>query len=104
MEYYRYAGLALDPIHVGTGEFQLGRVDNLIVREPGTQVPKIPGSSIAGVARAYAAMNKDAPNGKEFGTRYLYRKGKDTKSCAGKGGDSGDDHCGERDCPVCVAF
>ena len=51
------AGLALDPIHIGTGEFRLGRVDNTIVREPGSNLPKIPGSSIAGVARAYVAMN-----------------------------------------------
>ena len=91
-----YAGLALDPIHVGTGEFQLGRVDNLIVREPGSRIPKIPGTSIAGVARAYAAMNVG---------KYLYTdESNKTRSCAGKGGNDGSDHCGKSDCPVCVAF
>jgi len=53
---FRTVGLAVDPIHVGTGGARLGRVDNTIVRDPVTQVPKIPGSSLAGVHRAYAAM------------------------------------------------
>lgn len=103
LHYKRYAGLALDPIHVGTGEFQLGRVDNLIVREPGSRIPKIPGTSIAGVTRAYAAMREAAPDGVP-GSRYLYGEGTDLKSCAGKGGPNGDDHCGQPSCPICVAF
>src|SRR5690606_28434096 len=53
---FRTVGLAIDPIHVGTGGARLGRVDNTIVRDPATQIPKIPGSSLAGVYRAYAAM------------------------------------------------
>lgn len=81
----RYYGLALDPIHVGTGGYRLGRVDLSIVREPGDNLPKIPGSSISGVARAYTAMQTE-------------------RLCAGKGGDSGEDHCGQPDCPVCVSF
>jgi len=44
---------ALDPIHVGAGGYRLGRVDNTIVRDPATDVPKIPGTSIAGVVRAF---------------------------------------------------
>jgi len=36
----RYYVIALDPIHVGTGGYRLGRVDNSIVREPGTNLPK----------------------------------------------------------------
>lgn len=55
-EMKRYYAWTLDPIHVGTGGYRLGRVDNTIIREPGTFVPKLPGSSIAGVSRAYAAM------------------------------------------------
>jgi len=50
-------GLAVDPIHVGSGGARLGRVDNAIVRDPVTLVPKIPGSSLAGVYRAYVAMD-----------------------------------------------
>ena len=53
---FRTLGLAIDPIHIGTGGARLGRVDNTIVRDPVTRIPKIPGSSLAGVHRAYAAM------------------------------------------------
>ncbi len=44
---------ALDPIHIGAGGYRLGRVDNTIVRDPATDVPKVPGTSIAGVVRAF---------------------------------------------------
>ncbi|MBX3183952.1 MAG: type III-B CRISPR module RAMP protein Cmr4 [Polyangiaceae bacterium] len=53
---FHTVGLAIDPIHIGTGGARLGRVDNTIVRDPVTRIPKIPGSSLAGVHRAYAAM------------------------------------------------
>lgn len=53
---FRTVGFAVDPIHIGTGGARLGRVDNTIVRDPVTRIPKIPGSSLAGVHRAYAAM------------------------------------------------
>lgn len=88
----KYFALALDPIHVGTGGMRLGRVDLSIVREPGTNLPKIPGTSIAGACRTYAAMQvKD-----KF------------PRCAGQGqpdtarGYQG--HCGQPDCPICVTF
>lgn len=55
-ECFKHVGLALDPIHVGTGGARLGRVDLSIVRDPVTKIPKIPGSSLAGVHRAYVAM------------------------------------------------
>jgi CRISPR-associated protein Cmr4 len=48
-----YYALAVDPLHIGTGGYRLGRVDNTIVREPGTGIPKVPGSSISGVCRNY---------------------------------------------------
>jgi CRISPR-associated protein Cmr4 len=85
-----YYALTLDPVHVGTGGYRLGRVDNAIVREPGTNLPKIPGTSISGVARSNTAM----------------QTGKFPR-CAGKGKEEGEDvqqHCGEKNCPVCVAF
>jgi len=90
----RYYALALDPIHVGTGGYHLGRVDMSIVREPGTNLPKIPGTSISGACRTYAAMRHN-------------NKGK-WPHCAGQGqqdqttGAKG--HCGSRDCPICVTF
>ena len=52
----RYLLMTLDPVHIGTGGYRLGRVDNSIVRELGTRVPKIPGTSLHGAARSYAAQ------------------------------------------------
>jgi len=77
----RHFLLTLDPVHVGTGGNRLGRVDNSIVREPGTRLPKIPGTSLSGAVRQYAA--------------YRYNKIK----CAGQS-----DHCGKADCPICYTF
>jgi CRISPR-associated protein Cmr4 len=84
------AGMALDPIHVGTGGSRLGRVDNTIVRDPVTRIPKIPGSSLAGVVRAYTAMAK-----------------KKYPDCAGLGQPERDGrggHCGQPGCSVCAVF
>ena len=89
-ESFTFFGMALDPIHVSTGGTRLGRVDNTIVRDPVTNIPKIPGSSLAGVMRAYTAMAKG---------KY--------PECAGLGqpeaGATGS-HCGQADCPVCTVF
>jgi len=83
-----YDAIALDPIHVGAGGARLERVDLPIIREPGTNLPKIPGTSISGPARTYTAMQTN---------RY---------SCAGRGGEGGENHCGSVDpaCPVCVPY
>ncbi|MBW2065303.1 MAG: type III-B CRISPR module RAMP protein Cmr4 [Deltaproteobacteria bacterium] len=54
----KYLALALDPIHIGAGGYQLGRVDMSIVRDPATGIPKIPGTSLAGTIRAYAELAK----------------------------------------------
>jgi CRISPR-associated protein Cmr4 len=50
-----------DPVHIGAGGYRLGRVDMTIAREPGTNLPKIPGTSLAGAARSYAAMRYGKP-------------------------------------------
>jgi CRISPR-associated protein Cmr4 len=101
-----YYAMALDPIHVGTGGYRLGRVDSSIVREPGTSVPKIPGTSLSGVTRAYAAMTY---NRYRWSTSKTNKDGQPiTGSCAGQGqedekrAEAG--HCGSPYCPVCVAF
>ncbi|MGC9529168.1 MAG: type III-B CRISPR module RAMP protein Cmr4 [Candidatus Bipolaricaulaceae bacterium] len=57
----RYLLMATDPVHIGTGGYRLGRVDNSIVREPGTRVPKIPGTSLHGAVRSYAAKLYETP-------------------------------------------
>jgi len=85
--------MALDPIHVGTGGYSLGRVDNTIVREPGTKVPKIPGSTINGAARTYS---------------YYYLKENREEvpepACAlGKELDN-EPPCGEDECPLCSNY
>jgi CRISPR-associated protein Cmr4 len=94
-----YYAMALDPIHVGTGGYRLGRVDNTIVREPGTNLPKLPGTSLSGACRAYAAMVTGRYNWQEDGKSY---------SCAGQGQEDTQrnkaGHCGRHSCPVCVAF
>lgn len=56
-----YLLMTTDPVHIGTGGYRLGRVDNSIVREPGTRIPKIPGTSLHGAARSYAARLYETP-------------------------------------------
>lgn len=149
-----YYAMTLDPVHIGTGGYRLGRVDNTITREPGTNIPKIPGSSISGATRAYTAMtvqneNFEVPENTAEGWVVDYKKYKKWKyqqpdyafmengvgikyssggkaiikpniggpavkkdkngrdiylSCAGKGADEGEGHCGNPDCEVCVSF
>ncbi len=70
-EYKKYFGITLDPVHIGAGGYRLGRVDNTIVRDPATDVPKIPGTSLAGVIKAFAEFikkedNKKIENSKQF--------------------------------------
>ncbi len=93
-------GLALDPVHVGTGGTRLGRVDLTIVRDPVTQLPKIPGSSLAGVYRAYVAMHYEEQRSPNFPNRNkpFY------PDCAGLGLDEEHGHCRQPDCPVCTVF
>lgn len=92
-DYYRqerYLLITLDPLHVGAGGNRLGRVDLSIVREPGTRLPKIPGTALHGAIRQYAAAR--------------YEK----LHCAGAGqaneekGKKG--HCASKLCPICYTF
>lgn len=78
---HRYLLQTIDPVHIGTGGMRLGRVDNSIVREPGTKLPKIPGTSLSGAVRSYSA--------------YRYNK----RKCAGQ-----KDHCCRPTCPICYTF
>lgn len=57
----RYLLMTTDPVHIGTGGYRLGRVDNSIVREPGSRIPKIPGSALHGAIRSYAARLYETP-------------------------------------------
>jgi len=100
---FLHVGIALDPIHVGTGGARIGRVDLTIVRDPVTRVPKIPGSSLAGVYRTYVAMAETEANPNRM------VNGRDWPCyphCAGLGQarDNYLGHCGQPDCPVCTVF
>ncbi len=110
---YLQVGLALDPVHVGTGGARIGRVDLTIVRDPVTQIPKIPGSSLAGMYRTYVAMaeHEKNPNRQVDGEDWpIY------PNCAGLGQSQKDrtrtedekkyrrGHCRQPDCPVCTVF
>lgn len=90
----RYFVMALDPIHVGTGGYRLGRVDNTIVREPGTKLPKIPGTTIEGGARTYAYYA-------ELEDKNSRNKKPEERCALGKELD-GKKPC--RVCPVCITF
>jgi len=53
---YQIFAMTTDPVYIGTGGYTIGRVDNTIVRDPITKVPKIPGSSLAGIWRYYTVL------------------------------------------------
>lgn len=101
---FSHVAMAIDPVHVGTGGARLGRVDNTIVRDPVTKVPKIPGSSLAGVLRTYVAMHEQNANGSrqvDGNDRPYY------PDCAGQGQprrDGTGGHCGQASCKVCTVF
>ena len=103
-------GIALDPIHVGTGGARIGRVDLTIVRDPVTQVPKIPGSSLAGVYRTYVAMHYEENRQQQIQQatqskqQFQGRPKPFYPDCAGLGLDTNRGHCRGRDCPVCTVF
>jgi CRISPR-associated protein Cmr4 len=60
-KHHRYLLMTLDPVHPGAGGYRLGRVDNSIAREPGTRLPKIPGSSLHGAARPMPPIYTEPP-------------------------------------------
>lgn len=102
-------GIALDPIHVGTGVARIGRVDLPIVRDPVTQVPKIPGSSLAGVYRTYVAMDCEEERQRKQGASSSGQQSQGRQKpyypdCAGLGLDKNRGHCRQPDCPICTVF
>lgn len=97
----KYFGMALDPIHIGTGGYRLGRVDNTIARDTGTNLPIIFGSSIEGTARTYAYYVGTTMRDEKNDDKGIYKTM--TSFCAGKGDPrKGKPQCGK--CAVCVTF
>ncbi|SNX54959.1 type III-B CRISPR module RAMP protein Cmr4 [Thermoanaerobacterium sp. RBIITD] len=80
VEIKKYYAKTLDPVHIGEGGYKLGRVDNTIVRDPATDLPKIPGTSMSGVTR-------------EFYTIYLIENDND---CKNKSDDKDKRDCAEK--------
>ncbi len=86
----KYLAIAKEPVFVGTGGYRIGRVDNTIIRDAGTGIPKIPGSTISGNARYYSWLYyKSAGMNLNLGCA----KGKKTED---------EDACGV--CPVCLTY
>ncbi len=99
----KYFAIALDPIHIGTGGYRIGRVDNTIVRGPATGIPKIPGTTIEGNCRNYALLYAKSNDGlednyKDNTHRLACAKGKKVKDNNGKDKLP----CGK--CEICVTF
>ena len=87
----KYLAIAKEPVYVGTGGYRIGRVDNTIIRDPATNLPKIPGSTISGNARYYSWLAY-----KSEGMDRL------TLGCS-KGKKTNDESaCGI--CPVCLSY
>ncbi len=84
-----YLATALDPIHIGVGGYRLGRVDLTICREPVTNIPKIPGTTMSGAIKFFADMA-------------LIDMGLKDHWCASTKG-SENEHKREF-CPTCTAF
>jgi CRISPR-associated protein Cmr4 len=85
----KFTAVALDPVHIGTGGERLGRVDLSVVREPVTNVPKIPGTTLSGAMKFFLDLS-------------LRDKQIKTDICASTKGSSLQ-HTWAR-CPVCLAF
>ncbi len=86
----KYLAIAREPVYVGTGGYRIGRVDNTIIRDPSTNLPKIPGTTISGNARYYSWL---AYKSEEMDINLGCAKGKKTE---------GESPCGV--CPVCLTY
>jgi CRISPR-associated protein Cmr4 len=95
----KYLSIAKEPVYVGTGGYRIGRVDNTIVRDPATNLPKIPGSTISGNARYYSWLARFGNGSTEDIDKHLgCSKGKRTKNKDGKIRDA----CGV--CKICITY
>ena len=86
----KYLAIAKEPVYVGTGGYRIGRVDNTIIRDPATNLPKIPGSTISGNVRYYSWL---AYRSKGMELNLGCSKGKKT---------NGENACGK--CPICLTY
>ena len=88
-----YFAVTIDPLHIGAGGYRLGRVDNTIVRDPATDLPKFPGTSISGVCRNYAIYALNDKSEKDLAEKCALGTGLDDKE---------KNNCGK--CVICKTF
>lgn len=86
----KYLMITVDPLHIGTGGQRLGRVDATVVRDPITNVPKIPGTSLSGALKFFFDL--------------ALRNGGKSNICAATHGSDESNNHNRSECPVCAAF
>ena len=87
----KYLVTTIDPLHIGTGGQRLGRVDATIVRDPVSNVPKIPGTSLSGALKFFFDLA-------------LRNEGKNNICASTAGSDNERNNHSRSECPVCAAF
>lgn len=97
MKSHRLFLYALDPTHIGAGGYRLGRVDNTIVRDAATQLPKIPGTSLNGALRAAAIFSLDDAAEREQAQKYA-------RHTLDRGNEKREDHRRGAEDPVASIF
>jgi CRISPR-associated protein Cmr4 len=97
MKSHRLFLYALDPTHVGAGGYRLGRVDNTIVRDAATQLPKIPGTSLNGALRAAAIYSLEDAAEREQAQKYA-------RHTLDRGNEKREDHKRGAEDPVASIF
>jgi len=116
----KYIGMTLDPVHIGTGGYRLGRVDNTIARDPTTNLPVVFGSSLEGTARTYSAYklieSDTSTKAIQKNKKEKYKTGKpierrDYLDCIGKSDEEtgkSDEETGKRvqcgACEICLTY
>lgn len=87
----RFLATAMDPIHVGAGGQRLGRVDMTVIREPITNVPKLPGTTLSGAIKFFLDLSLRARQVK-------------SSVCASTEGSAKENNHDRASCPVCALF
>ena len=77
---YRLVAKSTDPVYIGTGGYTIGRVDNTIVRDPSTRIPKIPGTSVAGTWRYFMALELQSWFKEEEEDGVKYRSNRESRN------------------------
>ena len=70
MNEYRLYLYAVDPTHIGSGGYRIGRVDKTVLRDAATNLPKIPATSLSGVVRTAAIYVLPDPGDRSNAAKY----------------------------------